>query len=152
MAVVKEFPCPECGAKKRFHKRGCTVNKVVSLKPINIITDCTQPLDEIVATATVISVNPEVIEFESCPKGHRFTCCDLPMLRTDGATNYDVMCQHNRLLTEECAKCRAAHYGSLTYRCQLCGREIKDTPQAQGQEAFRARNYVSNAPTQKETE
>lgn len=24
--VEHEFPCPHCGAKKRFHKKGCSVN------------------------------------------------------------------------------------------------------------------------------
>lgn len=91
-------PCPKCGAKPN----ACRI--------IRHRKGC----DDLPETA-------------AAPQPRRLECCNQPMIRTDGGS-YDVMCRHNRLLTDECSECRQQRHGSLIFRCALCGSQVEDAP------------------------
>lgn len=105
MAAIGEFPCPACGAKKRFHKKGCNLF-ILKLNPEYVGETMT----------SVTALTPRVYE-----------CCNQRMKRTDGNPDY-MLCRHQRLLTDDCPDCRRDRHGVLIYRCEVCGSQVQDAP------------------------
>ena len=120
-------PCPWCGGKPNrarhiMHKKGC---QYYGLKAGEVPVKTTGPMPLAPGSVVEIQVVQGVI-LDLPTRLH--VCCNEVMRRTDGAP-YEQMCQHFRLLTAECEKCRQQHHGVLTYRCAVCGRETMDAPQ-----------------------
>ncbi len=136
-------PCEQCGAKpnrakKIIHKKGCITKTQTdpwpksgtSIEEDSICKICGHKWRFFTDMSNTIN---------KCPNeaNHWRLCCNQPMLRTDGGNPRDVMCRHYRLLTDECVECRSLRFGVLIWRCQLCGRQVQDSPHmAQGNEAL----------------